>query len=208
MAGGEDSLGARLHQRRKALGRTMREVAQLSGLTVGFISQVERDISRPSLSSLFAIARALDTNVDSFLSHTPEREHSQVTHSRQRTRFSLGSTTPIYEFLEPGFDEARLNACITHVPAGFVSEVMRHEGEDFVYLIGGTMIYTVNGVDHRLEAGDTLHFSATVPHSSRNPGQEPATELWVGTMRLFSDQPHSRSKPHEDRPIDHEESNP
>lgn len=195
MTGGNSSLGARLLQRRKALGRTMRDVARDSGLTVGFISQIERDISRPSLSSLYSIAKALDTGVDSFLSQAPERAHRQVTHSAARPRFSLGSAEAVYEFLEPGFDAARLNACITHVPPGFMSEVMRHEGEDFVYLVAGTMIYTVDGVAYRLEAGDTLHFDATLPHTSQNAGDDVATELWVGTMRLFADSPHSPSQP-------------
>ncbi|ODT73234.1 MAG: hypothetical protein ABS75_00715 [Pelagibacterium sp. SCN 63-23] len=208
MDGGEVSLGARLHRRRTELGRTMREVARDAGLTVGFISQIERDISRPSLISLYAIARALDTSVDRFLSQTPERTHRQVTQSARRTRFSLGSTAPVYEFLEPGFDQARLNACITHVPPGFNSEIMRHEGEDFVYLIAGTMIYAVDGFEYRLEAGDTLHFDATVPHGSRNPGDVVATELWVGTMRLFADQPHQESRPTGTRPIAPEETNP
>lgn len=207
MTEGETSLGARLHQRRTELGRTMRDVARDSGLTVGFISQIERDISRPSLVSLYAIAQALDTSVDRFLSQTPERAHQQVTHSAGRPRFSLGSTTPVYEFLEPGFDEAKLNACITHVPPGFVSEVMRHEGEDFVYLVAGTMIYTVDGITYRLEAGDTLHFNSTLPHASENPADTVATELWVGTMRLFADRPHSPSQPSGTRPIAPEETN-
>lgn len=208
MAKGTASLGARLHQRRRELGRTMRDVARRSGLTVGFISQIERDISRPSLSSLYAIAQALDTSVDHFVSQTPEREHRQVSRHTNRPRFSLGSTTPVYEFLEPGFDEAKLNACITHVPPGFASEVMRHEGEDFVYLIAGSMIYTVDGFEHHLDAGDTLHFRSTLPHASRNPGETIATELWVGTMRLFADRPHSVSTPQGERQITVKETNP
>lgn len=183
----------------------MRDLARETGLTVGFISQIERDISRPSLSSLYAIAQALETGVDRFLSETPARAHSQVSHSAHRPRFSLGSTTPVYEFLEPGFDEAKLNACITHVPPGFSSEIMRHEGEDFVYLIAGTMLYVVDGVEYRLVAGDTLHFKSTVPHASHNQGDTVAIELWVGTMRLFAGQPASQPQPPAKRPLSPEE---
>ena len=203
MAGGTDdtSLGARLRRRRKELGRTMQDIATTSGLTVGFISQIERDISRPSLSSLYAVAKALDTNVDQFVSQAPRRDHLVTTRSDSRTKFSLGATDPVYEFLEPGFAEAKLNACITHVPPGFASEVMRHEGEDFVYLIAGSMIYVVDGVEYPLQAGDTLHFASTVPHASRNAGETVAVELWVGTMRLFSEsapskQPSSKRSTH------------
>lgn len=184
---GETSVGSRLRQRRIELGRTMRDVAEAAGVSVGFISQIERDISRPSLSSLYALARALETSVDRFVSQPLTRDHLAVTRSARRSTFSLGQTAPVYEFLEPGFEKAKLNACITHVPAGFVSEVMRHEGEDFVYLISGTMIYVVDGVEYPLQSGDTLHFDSTLPHASRNPGDSVATELWVGTMQLFAD---------------------
>lgn len=181
------TLGSRLRQRRKELGLTVHNVAKSTGLTVGFISQIERDISRPSLASLYAVARALDTSVDQFVSEAPVRQHQMVSHSNKRTKFSLGATEPFYEFLEPGFAEAKLNACITHVPPGFASETMRHEGEDFVYLISGSMIYVVDEVEYPLQAGGTLHFSSSLPHRSRNPGTEVATELWVGTMRVFSE---------------------
>lgn len=181
------TLGNRLRARRRELGLTIASVAQASGLTVGFISQIERDISRPSLVSLYAVARALDTGVDQFLSEAPPRQHQMVSHSTKRAKFSLGATAPSYEFLEPGFADAALNACITHIPPGFASEIMRHEGEDFVYLISGTMLYLVDGVEYPLEAGGTLHFASRLPHMSRNPGQDTAIELWVGTMKVFSE---------------------
>jgi transcriptional regulator with XRE-family HTH domain len=181
------TLGNRLRARRRELGLTIASVAQASGLTVGFISQIERDISRPSLVSLYAVARALDTGVDQFLSEAPPRQHQMVSHSTKRAKFSLGATAPSYEFLEPGFADAALNACITHIPPGFASEIMRHEGEDFVYLISGTMLYLVDGVEYPLEAGGTLHFASSLPHMSRNPGQDTAIELWVGTMKVFSE---------------------
>lgn len=181
------SLGERLRARRKAVGKTMQQVAEATGLTVGFISQIERDISLPSLASLYQVARALDASVEMFVSKVPERAHSAVSHTGERPTFAVGDTERTYEFLERGFPEAQLNACLTHVPPGYASETMSHEGEDFVYLVRGTMAYTIDGEEFILKAGDTLHFSAARPHSARNIGADFATELWIGTMRLFPD---------------------
>lgn len=181
------TLGERLRERRKELGLTTHQLAKDSGLTVGFISQIERDISRPSLTSLYSVARALNSSVDRFLSEAPPRQHQMVSHSTKRATFSLGQTEPYYEFLEPGFDEAQLNAVITHIPPGFQSETVSHDGEDFVYLISGRMVYVVDGVEFPLEAGGTLHFSSRLSHMSRNPGTSVATELWVGTLRVFAE---------------------
>ena len=179
-----ESLGARLRARRKAIGKTMQQVADEASLTIGFISQIERGISTPSLASLYNVAKALDASVDMFVSQAPARSHSVVTHAGQRPTFKVDGTSRYYEFLERGFADAKLNACLSHVPPGHASE-MSHEGEDFVYLVAGIMLYEVDGVAYELRAGDTLHFDSRKPHRGTNIGTETAIELWVGTMRLF-----------------------
>ena len=180
-----ESLGARRRARRKAIGKTMQQVADEASLTSGFISQIERGISTPSLASLYNVAKALDASVDMFVSRKPERTHSVVTHAGARQTYKIDGTSRFYEFLERGFPEAKLNACLSHVPPGHASEMMSHEGEDFVYLVAGHMLYEVDGVRYDLRAGDTLHFDSRKPHRGTNIGAETAIELWVGTMRLF-----------------------
>lgn len=180
-----ENLGARLRARRKAIGKTMQQVADEASLTIGFISQIERGISTPSLASLYNVAKALDASVDMFVTQAPKRSHPVATHAGQRPTFKVDGTSRFYEFLERGFPEAKLNACLSHVPPGHASEMMSHEGEDFVYLVAGTMLYEVDGIQYELRAGDTLHFDSHKPHRGTNIGSDIAIELWVGTMRLF-----------------------
>lgn len=179
------SLGERLRQRRKALGKTQQQVADAASLTVGFISQVERGLSTPSLSSLYNLAKALEANVDFFVSHTPAQRHSLVTHSGERQTYRVPGIARSYEFFERGFPDALLNACLSHVPPGHASETMSHEGEEFVYLVSGRMLYEVDGAGYELGPGDTLHFDSRRPHRGTNIGKTEAVELWVGTMRIF-----------------------
>ena len=181
----DTDLGQRLRDRRKELGKTQQQVAEEASLTVGFISQIERGISTPSLASLYNVAKALETTVDQFVSAAPARQHSVVSHSGQRQTYKVGGTSRFYEFLERGFPDAKLNACLSHVPPGHASEMMRHEGEDFVYLVSGMMLYEVDGIEYHLGPGDTLHFDSRKPHRGSNIGTDTALELWVGTMRLF-----------------------
>lgn len=180
-----ESLGERLRARRKAIGKTMQQVADEASLTIGFISQIERGISTPSLASLYNVAKALDASVDMFVSQVPARSHPVVTHAGQRPTFKVDGTSRFYEFLERGFPDAKLNACLSHVPPGYASDMMSHEGEDFVYLVAGTMLYEVDGAGYELRPGDTLHFDSRKPHRGTNIGDDTAIELWVGTMRLF-----------------------
>lgn len=180
-----EELGGRLRARRKAIGKTMQQVADEAGLTIGFISQIERGLSTPSLASLYNVAQALDATVDMFVSKAPARTHSLVSHAGQRQTYTVGGTERFYEFLERGFPDARLNACLSHVPPGHQSEMMSHEGEEFVYLVAGKMNYEVDGTSYILAAGDTLHFDSRRPHRGNNIGTDTAVELWVGTMQLF-----------------------
>jgi len=182
------ALGARIRARRKALGKTMQQVADEASLTIGFISQIERGLSTPSLSSLYNVAKALEASVDMFVVQPPAGRHSVVTHAGKRPLFEAGSgNTRFYEFLERGFPEAKLNACLTHVLPGHASEMMSHDGEDFIYLVAGHMLYEVDGVSYELRAGDTLHFDSHKPHLHATTATETAIELWVGTMQLFAE---------------------
>lgn len=178
-------LGARLRSRRKAIGKTMQQVADEAGLTIGFISQIERGLSTPSLASLYNVAKALDASVDQFVSRKPTQSYAVASYTGQRQIYKIGGTDRFYEFLERGFPDAKLNACLSHVPPGHTSEVMRHEGEEFVYLVSGDMEYEVNGSIYVLSTGGTLHIDSRQPHRGRNIGDSTAIELWVGTMRLF-----------------------
>ena len=82
-------LGAAIRHRRKALGMTLDKVAALTELTTGFISQVERGISSPSLSSLMAIAAALQTNIEQLIS-VPEK-YSEYIHKDRRQSYAIGN---------------------------------------------------------------------------------------------------------------------
>lgn len=178
-------LGASIRFEREKAAKTLREIAQSCGLTSGFISQIERGISKPSLTSLYAIAKALNVPVDRFVSAPLERRGKSVSHRHDRQIIRIDNSERHYELLEPGFSGAMLNACMTHVPPGYESDLMSHEGEDFIYLIRGSVIYEIDGVDYPLEQGGTLHFPSSQTHRLRNTGFETATELWVGTMRVF-----------------------
>lgn len=179
------SLGRALRQRRKEIGKTMRQVAFEVGLSEGFISQIERGLSTPSLISLYNLASALGASVEAFLQQVPHPTYSMVSHASERHGYSIEAEERVYQLLQRGFPDAQLNSCITHMPPGYVSELTRHEGEDFLYLIEGEMLYEIGDRQYRLTAGDTLHFPASLPHRACNVGPGEARELWVGTTRII-----------------------
>ncbi|MCX5494136.1 cupin domain-containing protein [Kaistia dalseonensis] len=184
-------VGEKIREARKQRKLTLQRVAEATGLSIGFLSQVERDITTPSLSSLVTIARALDLPVSSFL-HQPDIPNA-VSRREGRVAYSLNPNWASYERLSTTFPGQMLNAVKMNVPAHYLSETSAHEGEEIVYVLSGVIRYIIDGTIYELHVGDSLHFSAHRPHQVQNPTDE-LTELFsVGTQQLFADTPRGRA---------------
>jgi transcriptional regulator with XRE-family HTH domain len=181
----EDPLGKKIRKRRRAMDMTLQQVSERVGLSIGFLSQIERGASTPSLASLCNIAEALGTSVDAFVK-APPRATGAVSRPGEREAFSLGDARRTYELLGAGFADARLHPTLVRRPPGHVSEIMHNEGEDFVYIIEGCILLEVGGERHILNKGDSMHFQSHLPHRSATLGNETTLELWVRTQPLFS----------------------
>lgn len=188
-AAGHHPLGERLRSRRRSLGLTLKEVADAAGLSVGFISQIERGITTPSLSSLVSVARVLEVHVSEFLSQP--RLTVPTTRHDQRPHYAVGSNSLVYERLSASFPGNVLRSVIIHEPPGYRSEPIAHEGEEIFYVLEGGITVEVEGEVHILEAGDSIHFPSTDVHSSWNHTGAPSTILHTCTMDVFGDEPGS-----------------
>lgn len=180
-----DAFGERLRTRRRELGLTLKEVADGAGLSVGFISQIERGITTPSLSSLVNVSRVLGLQVTEFLSQP--RGLAPTTRHDQRPHYAVGSNSLVYERLSASFPGNVLNTVIIHEPPGYRSEPIAHDGEEIFYVLEGGITVEVEGEIHVLGVGDSLHFPSTKVHSSWNHMSSPSTILHTCTMDVFGD---------------------
>lgn len=175
-------LGNAIRHRRKALKKTLMDVAGETGLTTGFISQVERGISSPSLSSFMRIASCLQTSIEQLLSVL--EEFSEHIPKDKRQTYSLGTAGRRYEKLGPGFPGSLLYSSIIHRPPGHVSEKMRHTGEVFCYLLSGQLEYHLGDEVFIVSPGDTVHHDTSKEHYSRVLSDTESVELWVSTSPM------------------------
>ncbi|WP_340160575.1 cupin domain-containing protein [uncultured Hoeflea sp.] len=189
----EDPLGTRLRARRRELKLTLKDVAEGAGLSVGFISQVERGLTVPSLSSLASIAAVLESHVTSFLAQ-PEGKSPHTRHN-QRPIYAVDKEALSYERLSTSFPGSVLNSVIVHEPPGYRSEPIQHVGEEMFFVLQGAITLEVDDETTVLEAGDSIHFASMRRHSSWNHTTEPATILHVCTMDVFGDNPQQNQEP-------------
>lgn len=179
------ALGARIRDRRKALGLTLQVVADQAGLTTGFISQIERGIAAPSLSSLAAVSRVLGIEASDLFMQPPVP--GPMTRSGDRPVYSLDPKALSYERISSTFPGNVLRAVIIHEAPGYRSEPIRHEGEELFFVLSGALTVEIDGVRNLLRAGDSIHFASTRVHSSWNHTTEVTTMLHTCTMDVFGD---------------------
>ncbi len=180
-------LGDALRSRRKELGLTMQSVADAAGLSVGFISQVERGITSPSLASLASLADVLQTEINSFLQTQPAP--GQTTHKISRLAYSVAGADVSYERLSTTFPGSKVHSVIVHEPPGHRAEPISHRGEEMFYIIDGEITVEIEGEVEILTKGDSIHFDSRRVHSTWNHSTDTASILWCGTMDIFGDAP-------------------
>lgn len=170
------TLGARLKDIRESKSYTLKQTAELSGLSIGFISQVERGQTDPSLSSLKKLAMALNIKLKDLFDLDPA--------SHLMVRKGEGSILQI----EPGVrcellassPSKMMESFIKYIVPGAQSGVIgAHAGEEFLLLLAGSLRLTLESGDYLLHTGDSMCFQANQEHSWQNTGAEECRVLWT-----------------------------
>lgn len=176
-------IGPLMRARRRQLHLTLQGLSDAAGVSVGYLSLVERDHATPSLGTLAQIARALDVAVDYFIA-TPTAQEA-LTRAGERTQFSVNGSSIVYEQIGADFTGSTLSSFILTVPPGYHSETVSHEGEEILFVLEGEIVQRVDGEAMVMGAGDSLHFRGNRPHSWSNDTDRTARLLWTGTLALF-----------------------
>jgi transcriptional regulator with XRE-family HTH domain len=187
----QPKVGALIRARRRQLGMTLQEICDAAGISLGYLSQVERDQATPSLGTLAQIARSLDVGMDYFIA-TPSIDNA-LTRAGERDKFSVDGSSILYERIATDFAGNVLSSFVLNIPPGYRSETVSHEGEEILYVLEGAIKQQLDDEEFIMTAGDSLHFRGNRPHAWWNDSGEPARLLWTGTLPLFRGRPASET---------------
>src|SRR6476620_6378901 len=183
---GEIRVGARLRARRLERGLTMSEVAERAGLTAGFISQLERDLTSASLSSLYRICAVLELRVGDLIDDVPAGRLIRRDEQARRS-LALGDAEHL---LLSSRDERRFHVTESHIPPGGSAGEEPYTlpaDVELVYVLSGSLELQVGDEVHELEQGDTLTYSPRDPHTWRNPSEtDDAVVLWTALPNPYA----------------------
>ena len=180
-------LGSRIRGLRKRRGMTLAELARLSELTAGYISQLERNLSYPSIPALFNIARSLGVTIQWFFASeavTAPEDSGYVV--RRQSRLSVHYEDGIVDQLLTPQPNRELEMLHSRFPPGTYSQQSySHEGEEAGYVLSGRFELWVGDRHFELGEGDSFSFSSQEPHRYGNPGEVDAVVIWVITPPTF-----------------------
>jgi transcriptional regulator with XRE-family HTH domain len=181
---GHDSplIARKLRRLRKEHKLTLSDVAFKTGLSVSFLSSLERRQVNASVATLRKLSDVYGTNVLSFFGDFEKA--SKLVRPGQRKQLSNEPGVRI-ELLALG--KISMEPHLFRIAPGATSGgSYHHEGEECVYVIGGTCEFWLDEVEHYvLNAGDTLYFSSAQAHRWSNPGPSEAVLLWINTPATF-----------------------
>ncbi len=172
------------HFRRLRVKRrlSLAQVAKATGVSVGFLSALERGQMRSSIATLRRIARFYRINILSLFETSGD--HPRLVHPDQR---KILEATPDVRMELLAWGNTAMEPHLFRVkPGGGSGESYAHEGEEFLHVLRGKFeIWLNNGEHYRLKVGDSLYFESSIPHRWKNPGHTEASLLWINTPPTF-----------------------
>jgi transcriptional regulator with XRE-family HTH domain len=171
------AIGAKIRAARQAQRMTIEQVAESTGLTKGFLSRVERDLTSPSVSSLVTLCQVLSLSIGDLFA----QPDTHLVRLAEAPRISLGGQG-IVERLLTARSEQRLQVIRAVVEPRGAGEAELYSVDcevEVLHVVSGSFVLVLANERLELEAGDSVTFPGREPHSWINPADEEAVVLWV-----------------------------
>lgn len=175
-------LGKKIRELRKQFQLTQEELADRCELTKGYISQLENDLTSPSIATLIDILNALGTTLSDFF-HEETEEKIVFTQDETIEKRSDGM---FWRWLIPNAQKNMMEPILAELDAGCETQIdFPHEGEEFGYVLEGRISVICGGRSHPAKKGESFYFTANREHKIVNKGKGAAKFLWISTPPNF-----------------------
>ncbi len=172
-------VGARIRARRQAVGMTLNELADLTGVSTSMLSMLERGVAGASIGTLVAVSSALRVHMYDLFDHPAEQEQSPVSRREDQTEVetSEGVLRRVVHFAAEQGLELVVNEYEPGTSSGTVA--VHHAGTEFGVVIAGSLSIELGGVRYDLRVGDGISYDSSRPHRIFNRGRGKARAVWV-----------------------------
>ncbi|MDY2938843.1 MAG: XRE family transcriptional regulator [Fusicatenibacter sp.] len=177
-------IGKKIRELRIGKGLTQEELADRCELSKGFISQIENDITSPSIATLVDILTCLGSDLTSFFSD--RTDETVVFHEEDYFVKADEANGSQIAWLIPNAQKNRMEPIrLTLSPGGSTEPDPPHEGEEFGYVLQGKITIHLGNHLHKAKKGDCFYYEASCTHYLENKGKTPAVILWISSPPFF-----------------------
>lgn len=177
-------IGQRIKELRVQKGLTQEELADRAELSKGFISQIERDLTSPSIATLVDVLQALGTDLNNFFS---EESEEQIVF--KDSDYFEKIDNELHNKIEWIIPNAQKNAMepirLTLAPGGSTYPDVPHEGEEFGYILAGSVTIHIGKHSYKAKKGESFYFTPTSRHYISADNKTGATLIWVSEPPSF-----------------------
>ena len=178
-------IGKKIKRLRLQRGLTQEELADRCELSKGFISLLERDLTSPSIATLMDILESLGSDLRTFFSETGDEKlvfGENDIFVKEDPEGIKGSI----RWLVPSAQKNDMEPILLELgPGGETAEDDPHEGEEFGYVLSGSLKIILGDRIERVKRDESFYFRPTAPHRLVNAGKTPCRVLWVSTPPSF-----------------------
>lgn len=177
-------IGAKIKSLRVSLGLTQEELADRCELSKGFISQLENDVTSPSIATLIDILQCLGTSPRAFFSE--EEENRKIVFEQGDMFEKEDGTHGKITWLVPNAQRNKMEPIlVTLAPGQATQRHDPHEGEEFGYVLSGSVFLWLGSRKSRVKTGESFCFHPIDAHWLENAGRSAAKIVWVSTPPSF-----------------------
>jgi len=178
------NIGEKIKAIRVKKNLTQEELADRCELTKGFISQVERDLTSPSIATLVDILEGLGTNLKDFFNE--EEEEKIVFHKDDVFETVNEELKYVLHWIIPNAQKNSMEPImVTLSQGGRTKEDSPHEGEEFGYVLSGTIYLHLGSEKYKVRKGESFYYRTNSDHYIENAGKSEAALIWVSTPPNF-----------------------
>ncbi len=171
-------LGDKIRSLRLKQKISIEQLSLITGLSKGLISQIERDITGPSVASLWKISKALNVTMNYFFDEYDD--FNRVVRKDERKKIMMKDGDRVYELLCPNLKNQIEMLWIEIEPNDSNSdELISHEGEECGVVLKGTLRILSGDKIYDLEQGDSIYLDSTIPHRYINMGNIKSVSVWA-----------------------------
>lgn len=177
------TLGERIKKYRKKMDYTLKELSDITGLSVGFLSNIERDLNSPSISNLQQICQALNVNLMEILDENAS--DSPVTKVEQRQEIFSNSKSQVkVENIIVGKNSINgIVITIEHKSEQYGDMSWGHAYDEVGVVINGELEIELDKEKYNLKEGDTIFIKSFTPHRYRNPIDDKSVVYWFSIRK-------------------------